>query len=414
MTTSHALPAEQVDQALLPEQLSALLPPPSDRLTVEGATVPWYSAEFWTSRQRQVSSLHEISYRACFKAQLPRFFISALTREGDVVYDPFSGRGTTALEAALLGRNVIANDINPLSTILTRPRLTPPDLGELHSRLQKIRPLKNNASDPNLGMFFHRETLAEILGLRGYLIRRRRQGTEDDLDRWIRMVATNRLTGHSKGFFSVYTLPPNQAVSRERQKQINRKLRQRPEYRGTRELIYRKSRSLLRNVRPEEMQRLHAASIQATLLTADARSTPAIRSESIHLTVTSPPFLNIVNYSADNWLRCWFNALDPRRIAKSMSVSGSLEDWSQDMHEVFSELYRITRRGGWVAFEVGEIHKGRLELDRVVAGIGQQAGLACVGVITNTQQFTKTSNIWGISNNRRGTNSNRIVLFRKD
>ena len=63
--------------------------------------------EFWTSRQRAAHSLHEVSYRACFKPQLPRFFIERLTRPGDVVYDPFMGRGTTVLEAALLGRTAV-------------------------------------------------------------------------------------------------------------------------------------------------------------------------------------------------------------------------------------------------------------------------------------------------------------------
>ena len=75
-------------------------------------------------------SIHEISYRACFKPQLPRFFIERLTRAGDVVYDPFSGRGTTVIEAGLLGRQVIANDANPLSRIMTEPRFFPPTLEE--------------------------------------------------------------------------------------------------------------------------------------------------------------------------------------------------------------------------------------------------------------------------------------------
>src|SRR6185503_2445955 len=59
-----------------------------------------YVNEYWTARQRQASSLHEVSYRACFKPQLPRFFIERLTDPGDFVYDPFMGRGTTLLEAA--------------------------------------------------------------------------------------------------------------------------------------------------------------------------------------------------------------------------------------------------------------------------------------------------------------------------
>src|SRR5215468_7252356 len=55
--------------------------------------VPTYVNEFWTARQRQASTLQEISYRACFKPQLPRFFIERLSKLGEVVYDPFMGRG---------------------------------------------------------------------------------------------------------------------------------------------------------------------------------------------------------------------------------------------------------------------------------------------------------------------------------
>ncbi len=38
-------------------------------------------------------------------------------------------------------------------------------------------------------------------------------------------------------------------------------------------------------------------------------------------------------------------------------------------------------------------------------------GLAPVAVLVKEQVFTKTANIWGVANNRCGTNTNRIVLF---
>ena len=66
-------------------------------------SIPVYVNEFWTAKQRAAHSLHEVSYRACFKPQLPRFFISRLTQLGDAVYDPFMGRGTTVLEASAVG-----------------------------------------------------------------------------------------------------------------------------------------------------------------------------------------------------------------------------------------------------------------------------------------------------------------------
>src|SRR5213083_3522736 len=97
--------------------------------------VPVFINEFWTSKQRAASSLHEISYRACFKPQLPRFFVERLTAANGTVYDPFLGRGTTMVEAALLGRRVIGCDINPLSSILTGPRLRPPTVQDVRDRL---------------------------------------------------------------------------------------------------------------------------------------------------------------------------------------------------------------------------------------------------------------------------------------
>src|SRR5260221_3589613 len=99
-----------------------------------GLSVKTFVNEFWTSRQRAANSLHEVSYRACFKPQLPRFFIERLTRPCDLVYDPFMGRGTTPVEAALLGRIPIGNDVNPLSLTFTRPRLCPPTLDRIADR----------------------------------------------------------------------------------------------------------------------------------------------------------------------------------------------------------------------------------------------------------------------------------------
>ena len=105
---------------------------------IEDFEVLYYVNEFWTSKQRQANSIHEVSYRACFKPQLPHFFIKKLTREKDFVYDPFLGRGTTIIEAALMNRQVIGNDINPLSKILAEPRLLTPDFYKLQEYLVNI------------------------------------------------------------------------------------------------------------------------------------------------------------------------------------------------------------------------------------------------------------------------------------
>lgn len=372
-----------------------------------------YVNEFWTSRQRQAASIHEISYRACFKPQLPRFFIKLLTNPGNTVYDPFSGRGTTPIEAALLGRKIVSNDINPLSRILSKPRLAVPSTDQVRKRLAEIPFQKRLKNEIDLSMFYHPETESELLALRTYLSEQQNNSLDDDLDHWIRMVATNRLSGHSKGFFSVYTMPPNQAVSPERQEIINFKRNQKPDYRDIKSIILKKSSQLLRNLSSTEQDNLNNAGKSAVFLEVDAARTNSIPETSIDLTVTSPPFLNMVQYSRDNWLRCWFNQIDMDKLEKQLTMAATLEQWSAKMGSVFDELYRITKTGGWVAFEVGEVRGGKINLEEQVIPLGVRSGFQCAGVVVNRQNFTKTSNIWGITNNRSGTNSNRIVLFNK-
>jgi hypothetical protein len=95
-------------------------------------------------------------------------------------------------------------------------------------------------------------------------------------------------------------------------------------------------------------------------------------------------------------------------------MSSTVEQWSQEMGAVLGELYRVTRAGGWVAFEVGEIRRGEVKLEESVVPLGIRAGFDCSAILINVQRFTKTANIWGVRNNSLGTNSNRIVLFRKN
>lgn len=382
-------------------------------INIDNRWIPVFTNEYWTSKQRQAHSLHEVSYRACFKPQLPRFFIERLTKLGDIVYDPFSGRGTTIIEAALLQRNIIANDINPLSKIFSQPRLNIPSITEIEDRLKKIPSKSNVPSDVELSMFYHKKTLMEILSLRKYLFSRMKSDKEDFVDCWIRMVATNRLTGHSKGFFSVYTLPPNQALSAESQKKINKQRKQRPEYRNIFDIILKKSKQLINEVEEQQRNGLRAVAKKAKFLTGDARATKKIKNNSVSLTVTSPPFLDVVQYAKDNWLRCWFNGIDAKEVTKNITMSRTTDEWCEVMGDVFQELYRITKKNGWVVFEVGEVRKGKTKLEEYVVELGLQAGFMCEAIMINQQQFTKTANIWSVANNSKGTNSNRIVIFRK-
>ena len=373
--------------------------------------IPTYINEFWTARQRQAHSLHEVSYRACFKPQLPRFFIERLTSLGDSVYDPFMGRGTTLVEAALMGRVAYGCDVNPLSRVLVAPRLQPPSLDAVEERLKTIDFSVAREFPEDLLVFYHRDTLRQICALKHYLLSRRAANSLDSVDEWICLLALNRLTGHSPGFFSVYTMPPNQAVSVRSQQKINAKRDQVPAPRNVPALILKKTRKLLSDCDQKTRQTLAAVASKALLITGASGHTPKIPNDSVSLVVTSPPFLDVVDYATDNWLRCWFLDIDAKSV--KLTVPKKLDEWKGAMTEVFQELHRVLKIGGHVAFEVGEVHAGKTKLEETVLPCGVSVGLEPLLVLINDQKFTKTANCWGVDNNFKGTNTNRIVLFTK-
>ena len=364
--------------------------------------LPTYVDELWTAKQRAGHSLHEVSYRACYKPQLPAYFIQKFCKKKSAVYDPFMGRGTTLIEGQFHGHRVIGNDVNPLSKILTAPRLNPPTLTDIKTRLWEIQLSTDAEIDKELLVFFHEDTLREIYGWRTYFQRKQL----DTVDTWLQMVACSRLTGHSTGFFSVFTLPPNLAASIVAQRKINEKRNQKPEYRDTKTLILRKSKQLLRHSLPEHFRR-----DDAMLLTESAETTPQIEDESVDLVVTSPPFLDTIDYMQDNWLRMWFCRIEIEQ-GKIWQLK-SLDDWVDKMTQVFVKLRRVLRPGGRVAFEVGEVRNGTVLLENAVIKASLDAALTPEKLMINAQEFTKTANCWGVSNNKKGTNSNRIVILKK-
>lgn len=372
----------------------------------EDEGIRYFVNEFWTSGQRKAHSIHEISYRACFKPQLPEFFIKLLTKAGDTIFDPFMGRGTTPVQAALMGRRPAGNDVNPLSVLLTRPRLRPPSVAQVAERLRQINWSKKGEEPQELLAFYHPQTLAALAALREWL----REAAPldcpdaDPVADWIRMVAINRLSGHSPGFFSGRSMPPNQAVSVKSQLRINEKLGVEPPPRNVADIIIKKSRSLL----SDGSMPAHP---DAVLSVGDAADTPGIGPASVALVVTSPPFLDIVHYAADNWLRCGFAGIDPETVA--ISMHRTTEAWTAMVARVLAEQARIVKPGGHVAFEVGEVRNGRVLLERLVWQAAAGLPFERLGVMINAQQFTKTANCWGVSNGKSGTNTNRIVLLRR-
>lgn len=370
--------------------------------------------ELWTAQQRQMHSLHYIvSYRASFKPELPDFCIKRYSRPGDIILDPFCGRGTTALQANLLGRVGWFSDVNPLAVRMTSAKTTPVGLDEIVLRLNEAdfwRPVNLKGYNEYFAPFYHPDTYRELLNLRSLIARNR-----DPINNFIELIAVSRLHGHSPGFFSVYSFPQI-SIPPSSQLSINSKRRQLPEYRAIAPRIIRKAAQALRDGFCSEffdVSSLNVGEIQ------DARRMSAFPSSSVDLIITSPPFLDKVDYLTDNWLECWFMGINPRDFSANLVMSRSVNDWIKFMSDVLLEMLRVLKWGGHAVIEVGEVdvNGGIVNLDELVAEAALKLSspnkrFVIEEVLVNKQNFTKLSNCFNVDNNRKGTNTNRLVVLR--
>ena len=66
-------------------------------------------------------SIHSIMSRVGgFPASLARYLVAAYSSPGELVVDPFCGKGTTLYEAAIMGRPSIGGDVAPDAVIVSR------------------------------------------------------------------------------------------------------------------------------------------------------------------------------------------------------------------------------------------------------------------------------------------------------
>lgn len=385
-----------------------------EQVESEVAAYPRFVGELWTSEQRQMHSMHYvISYRASFKPELPDFFIRKYSEAGDIVLDPFGGRGTTALQAALLGRIPWTSDINPLSSTIIRSKLNPVRLDEVVLALNQVdfrRPVTLTGYKELFQPFYHPDTYRELVNLKQAI--KKHSGRVFD---FIELIALSRLHGHSPGFFSVYSFPQI-SIPPESQRSINAKRHQEPEYRAVAPRIIRKAAQALRDGFTSQYAELMA---EARVEVSDSRKLKYAPDKSVDLIVTSPPFLDKVDYLADNWLEMWFADVKRESCADNLVMTRTLADWAQFMEDVMAEMLRVLKPGGVAVIEVGEVETsgGMIYLDEIVAELAEhlrvgERRLRVEEVLINQQEFTKLANCFKVENNRKGTNTNRMVVLR--
>lgn len=368
------------------------------------------------------------SYMGMFPPRLPHYFIQKFTRRGDAVLDPFSGRGTTPLQACVEGRVGIGIDLNPLAYALTAAKVNPPDPVDLINRIDDMSNDmffgRVDREPERIRMLFHERTLSQLVYLRQAL------DPADQTDAFLIATLLGMLHGGALGaankapnrqprnpptFLSI-PMPNTFSMSPEYvRKYIAEKGLVAPEIDVFASLRYRVER-LGRLGFPQTRGRAWAARVQNILTLPD----PALKRRQVQLVVSSPPYLKVLRYGLYNWIRLWFLDECPDRLDEALDQHRKLDDYLAFLTETCRLLYRVLAPGGVCALVIGDVKKGKQEPIALAEEVWSQlkrkrtrfqlADIIEDGVPANV----KVTKIWGEEKRGQATAIDRVLVLYKD
>jgi hypothetical protein len=241
-------------------------------------------------------------YFAMFPETFAEEWIERLSQPGDVVMDPFSGRGTAPFQALLMDRIGVGWDINPVAACLNFAKLRSPALATVRTRINELRQAYNPrewidqaaAMDEFFHLAFDRDVLSTLLYLRCALNWRHRRS-----DAFVAALVLGALHGDIKS---------EKYLSNQMPRTISTKPGYSVRWWSTRglappkrdvfKLLGESAHFRFESPRPKRLG--HA-------FLGDMREIP-LRwpGPRVSLVVTSPPYGAVTSYEEDQWLRLWF------------------------------------------------------------------------------------------------------------
>jgi site-specific DNA-methyltransferase (adenine-specific) len=405
----------------------------------------------WKGQQRLWGhSFHPMcSYLASFPAALAHAFIARYSRPGDVVLDPFSGRGTVPLQACAEGRVGVGNDLNPFAHLLTASKVDPPSLAEARTRLTALRlawgataaewqalagrvqgdpvapgsliPGAGSGSGPEAGseplpvevaLAFHPRTLAQLLAVRTAL------DLADRTDRFLAAALTGILHGKSKSYLSGIMPNTFSMAPRYVREFAGRTAFASPE-RDVFDCLDRKLQRLYRQAPPTTL----GIAMLGDARDVGPRARAALRTrglpDRVRLVVGSPPYLRVVKYGYYNWLRTWALGYDAKAIDDSLDDAHHRTPWIAFLREVLHGLRPALTEDAVVVLVIGDVETDRGRAIHGGVGLAEQTwklaaqpeGYQLAGVALDAVAAgRKMTRLWG-DEAGRATKTDRILVL---
>lgn len=327
-----------------------------------------YAGDGWGIR------LHSMCSRTgSFPPALAYYFVEKYSRPGDVVLDPFSGKGTAPLEACRSGRLGVGNDLAPEAYALTRAKVRPAALEEVVAWASRnrgyIEGYRGGDAPDEVRVFYSGYTLRQILAARELLL-----GDESDLGYFVKSLLLGILHGSGRDSLSVscshsFSMSPGYLERSVRERGLRRPRR------NLAECLVRRAARIIDGYRPR---------MRGYAFNLDARSL-VLQDESVDLVITSPPYFNMQTYAWDNWLRLWFLGYSYKDVARQLFHTDSVVRVRDFMRETLREIYRVLKDGRACIMVVGVVRRRGevINMAELIAPLAEEVGFTPYRVIAD-------------------------------
>jgi site-specific DNA-methyltransferase (adenine-specific) len=320
-------------------------------LAYDSYTTSYISSWRKDCKQPEINLHKMISRVGGFPPALVRYFIAKFTQPGEVILDPFCGKGTSLLEAVRLGRIAIGGDIAPDAVIITKAKCNPPTIAKAINYVQEIRSDRKvclSEVPDDVSIFYSTKTLKQILSIREFLLDEMRS---DNIERqnnanFICAILLGILHGKSSKCLSLpcnhsFAMSPGYVRNYVKEHNLIK-----PE-RDVKECLIKKILEVL----PAPKNIAHSAIYEMSA--KDCNNYINESNKKANLIITSPPYLDRQTYLRDSWLRLWFIKRDWRELKKTSLETGNIRIFIEGMKEVMISLWNSLHTKGKIVLVCG-------------------------------------------------------------
>jgi hypothetical protein len=269
----------------------------------------------------------------------------------DLVFDPFSGRGTTVFESLLNRRRAIGCDTNPVAVCVSNAKAAPPTWKAVLHRLDELESTISAQHEPleNRDFFrlcFHPHTIEQVLHLRANLRWRERAD-----DCFIAALILGSLHGESHRSERYFSNRMPRTISTNPHYSV--------EWWQSRGYVApkRDAFSILRTM-AEYRFSSEPPPMQGEVKEGDARKSSELFDKyrgQVSLVITSPPYLDTTDFVEDQWLRLWFlgGPPTPRRLGPTDDRHTSIGLYWQFLTEVWTGVAPLLKKNAHLIIRIG-------------------------------------------------------------